>query len=91
MLRRGGFAAGVLCPAGCTARLSVRSAGAVLARTTKRARASSGGAARALVRLTRRGRFLLREDPRRLRLTLRASLREPGGALVRRSAKARLR
>ena len=91
VLRRGGFAAGVLCPAGCTARLSVRSAGAVLARTTKRARASSGGAARALVRLTRRGRFLLREDQRRLRLTLRASLREPGGALVRRSAKARLR
>ena len=91
VLRRGGFAAGVLCPTGCTARLSVRSAGAVLARTTKHARASTGGAARALVKLTPRGRFLLREDPQRFRLTLRASLRGPTGAVVRRSAKARLR
>jgi hypothetical protein len=91
VLRRRGFAAGVLCPEGCTARLTVVRGAAVLARTTKHARASTGGAARALVRLTSRGRRVLREDPRRLRLTLRASLREPTGALVRRSAKARLR
>jgi hypothetical protein len=91
VLRRRGFAAGVLCPLGCTARLTVTRGRTVLARTTKHARASSGAAARALVRLTPRGRRVLRSDPRRLRLRLRAVLRDPSGAVVRRSATARLR
>jgi hypothetical protein len=91
VLRRRGFAAGVLCPQGCTARLTVTRGWTVLARTTKHARASTGPAARALVRLTPRGRRVLRSDPRRLRLRLRAVLRDPSGAVVRRSATARLR
>src|SRR3954471_18985655 len=91
VLRRRGFAAGVLCPQGCTARLTIKRRGAVLARTTTHARASTGAAARALVRLTRRGRRVLRGDRRRLRVTLHAALRAPSGALVHRSARARLR
>ena len=42
VLRRRGFAAGVVCPEGCSARLTVTRGPRVLARTTKRARASSG-------------------------------------------------
>jgi hypothetical protein len=91
VLRRRGFAAGVLCPEGCDARLSVTRGRRVLARTTKLARPSSGRAARALVRLTPRGRRVLRQRGGRLRLTLRATLRPPAGAPVRRSVRARLR
>jgi hypothetical protein len=91
VLKRRGFAAGVLCPEGCTARLSVRRGRQVLARTTKRARPSTGRAARALVRLTPAGRRVLRSRKGRLRLTLRATLRPPEGGAVRRAAKARLR
>ena len=90
VLRRRGFAAGVLCPEGCEARLTVTCGRTVVARTTKRARPSTGRAARALVRLTARGRRVLRARKGRLRLTLRAELRPPSGAVVRRSAKARL-
>ena len=90
MLVRRGFAAGVLCPEGCEARLSVTRGRTVLARTTKRARPSSGRAALAHVRLTAAGRRVLRARTGRLRLSLRATLRAPEG-VVRRTANARLR
>jgi len=90
VLKRRGFAAGVLCPEGCSARLTVTRGRRVLARTTKRARPSTGRAARALVRLTPAGRRVLRARTGRLRLTLRATLRPPEG-VVKRTAKARLR
>ena len=70
MLRRDGFAAAVRCPDGCTATLRVLRGRHVLARTTKRARPSSRRAAHALVRLTHRGRRVLRPHRGRLRLTL---------------------
>ena len=73
VLRRNGFAAAVLCPDGCTAKLRVLRGRHVLARTTKRARPSSRRPARSLVRLTHRGRRLLRTHRRRMRLTLGAT------------------
>jgi len=92
VLRRRGFAAGVLCPEGCEARLTVVRGRTVLARTSKHARPSTGRAARALVRLTPRGRRVLRARAGRLRLTLRADLRPPGGDVVdRRVVRATLR
>jgi hypothetical protein len=62
----------------------------VIARTRKRARPGRRSAL-ALVRLTPRGRRVLRTHRGRLRLTLRAALREPSGALTRRSVRARMR
>jgi hypothetical protein len=91
VLKRDGFAAAVLCPRGCTATLRVLRGRRVLARTTKRARPSSRRAARSLVRLTRRGRRVLRTHGGRLALTLRASVREPSGTITRRTARVRLR
>jgi hypothetical protein len=91
VLARRGFAAAVRCPAGCTATLRVSSGRGVLARSTKRARPSSRRAAKALVRLTARGRRVLRSQPGRLRLTLRATLREPSGSVTRGTARVRLR
>jgi hypothetical protein len=91
VLRRHGFAAAVRCPSGCTARLRVLRGGRVLARSTKRARPTGRRAARGLVRLTARGRRVLRTHRGRLRLTLRATLREPSGRVTRRTARARLR
>jgi hypothetical protein len=91
VLRRRGFASGLLCPEGCDGKLTVTQGRHVLARTTKHARPSTGAAALALVRLNARGRRVLRGDTRRLRLTLHASLRTPSGAQLRRSATARLR
>jgi hypothetical protein len=90
VLRHNGFAAAVLCPDGCTARLRVQRGGHVLARTTKRARPSTRRGARSLIRLTHRGRRVLRAGGRP-RLTLRATLREPSGAVTRRTARVRLR
>jgi hypothetical protein len=63
----------------------------VLGRSTKRARASNRRAARSLVRLSARGRRVLRGDRRRLRLTLRATLRAPSGAVTHRTARVRMR
>ena len=91
VLRRNGFAAAVLCPDGCTATLRVLRGRRVLARTTKRAQPSRGRAARSLIRLTHRGRQVLRGHPGRLRLTLRATVREPSGTVTHRSARVRLR
>jgi hypothetical protein len=87
VLRRGGFAAAVRCPAGCAARLRVTRGGRVLARATKRVRRAS----RVLVRLTPRGRRVLLGDHRPLRIALRAALRDSTGAVTRRTARARLR
>ncbi len=91
ILKRDGFAAAVRCPDGCTALLRVLRDGEVLARTTKRARPSSRHEARALVRLTPRGRQILRGQPGRLRLTFRSTVREPSGSVTRRSTRVRLR
>jgi hypothetical protein len=91
VLRRRGFAAAVRCRSGCTARLRVLRGGRVLARSTKRARPTGRRSARKLVRLTARGRHVLRAHRGRLRLTLRATLREPSGRLTRRTVRARLR
>jgi hypothetical protein len=91
VLRRRGFAAAVRCAAGCTARLTVMRGRRVLARTTKRAQPVRRRSALAHVRLTPRGRRVLRTRGSRLRLTLRASLREPSGAVTRRSVRTRLR
>jgi hypothetical protein len=63
----------------------------VLARSTKRARPSGRRAARSRIRLTARGRRVLRTHHGRLRLTLRATLREPSGRVTRRTVRARLR
>src|SRR4051794_22486428 len=90
VLRRRGFAAAVRCPRGCTARLRVLQGRRVLARSTKRARPSGRRAARSRIRLTARGRRVLRTHHGRLRLTLRASLREPSGRVTRRTVRARL-
>jgi hypothetical protein len=68
VLRRGGFAAEVRCPGGCSARLRVTRGRVLLARTTKRVRARG----RALVKLTARGRRTLRARKRPLRIALRA-------------------
>ena len=87
VLKHNGFAAAVLCPDGCTAKLRVLRGRHLLARTTKRARPSSRRGARSLVRLTRRGRHVLRTHRGRLRLTLRATLREPSGAVTRRTVR----
>ena len=91
VLRRGGFATAVLCADGCTATLRVLRGRRVLARSTKRARPSSRRSARSLVRLTRGGRRVLRTRRERLRLTLRATVREPSGRVSRRTARVRLR
>ena len=88
VLRRG-FLAGVLCPEGCRATLTVKRGHHLLARTSKRVR--PGPIAKVRVKLTKRGRRVLREDRRRLRLTLRAALRLPSGAVPKRRATARLR
>jgi hypothetical protein len=61
----------------------------LLARTSRRVR--PGPIAKVRVKLTKRGRRVLREDHRRLKLTLRASLRLPSGATAKRRATARLR
>ena len=63
----------------------------MLARATKRARPSSRRPAHSLVRLTHRGRRVLRGHPGRLRLTLRATVREPSGTVTHRIARVRLR
>ena len=63
----------------------------LLARTTKHARPSRRRAARALIRLTHRGRQVLRAHRARLRLTLRATLREPSGPPTRERVPVRLR
>ena len=81
VLERRGFAAGVLCAQGCTARLEVRRGRRVLARTTKRARASGGRAALAQVKLTRAGRRVLKARTGRVRLRLRGVLATPSGAV----------
>ena len=86
MLRRG-FLAGVLCPEGCRATLTVKRGHHLLARTIKRVR--PGPIAKVRVKLTKRGRRVLREDHRRLRLTLRAALRLPSGTVPKRRATAR--
>ena len=91
VLARSGFAAAVLCPEGCTATLEIFRGRDLLARTTKRTRGSDTRAARALVRLTRRGRRVLRTQRGQLRLTLRATVREPAGTVTRRVARVRLR
>ena len=91
VLRRSGFAAAVLCADGCTATLRVLRGRRVLARSTKRARPSSRRPARSLIRLTRGGRRVLRTQRGRLRLTLRATVREPSGRVTRRTARVRLR
>ena len=88
VLRRG-FLAGVLCPEGCRATLTVKRGRHLLARTSKRVR--PGPIAKVRVKLTKRGRRVLRDDHRRLRLTLRAALRLPSGAVPKRKATARLR
>src|SRR3954470_21132102 len=90
VLRRRGFAAPVRCPRGGTARLRVLEAQRVLARSTKRARPPGRRAARIRIRLTARGRRVLRTHHGRLRLTLRATLREPSGRVTRRTVRARL-
>jgi hypothetical protein len=91
VLRHNGFAAAVRCAAGCTATLRVLQGRQLLARTTKHARPAGRRAARSLVRLTHRGRRVLRGHRGRLRLTLRALLREPSGRAIRRSVRVRLR
>src|SRR3954447_13171707 len=90
VLHRGGFAAVLRCQRGCTARLRVLQGDRVLARSTQRARPSGRRATRS-VRLTARGRRVLRTHHGRLRLTLRATLREPSGRVTRRTVRARLR
>ena len=90
VLRRNGFAAAVLCPDGCTATLRVLDGRRVLARSTKQAQPSRRRPARSLIRLTRAGRQVLRTHPGRLRLTLRAGVREPAGRVTRRTARVRL-
>jgi hypothetical protein len=91
VLARRGFAAAVLCPEGCTARLEIFRGRDLLARTIKRTRGSDARAARSLVRLTRRGRRALRTRDGRLRLIVRATVREPSGTVTRRVARLRLR
>jgi hypothetical protein len=91
VLRHNGFAAVVRCPDGCTAKLRVLGGRLVLAGTTKRARPSRRRAARSLIRLTHRGRRVLRAHRGRLALTLRATLRDPSGTVSRRTARVRLR
>jgi hypothetical protein len=91
VLRRRAFAAAVRCPNGCTARLRVLRGRRVLARSTKRVRPTGRRATRARIRLTARGRRVLRTHRGRLRLTLRARLREPSGRVTHRTARARLR
>jgi len=91
VLRHNGFAAAVLCPDGCTATLRVLGGRRVLARSTKRAQPSRRRPARSLIRLTRAGREILRTQPGRLRLTLRAGVREPAGHITRRTARVWLR
>ena len=89
VLRRGGFSAGVLCPEGCRATLTVKRGHHLLARTRQHVR--PGAIAKVPVKLTKRGRRVLRDDHRRLKLTLRASLRLPSGAVPKRRATAKLR
>ncbi len=91
VLRHDGFAAGVLCRNGCRATLRVLRGRRLLARSTKRARPSGRRPARSLVRLTHRGRHVLRTHRGRLRLTLRATVREPSGTVTHRTARVRLR
>ena len=61
----------------------------LLARTIKRVR--PGPIVKVRVKLTKRGRRVLREDRGRLRLTLRAALRLPTGMVPKRKATVRLR
>ena len=61
----------------------------LLARTSRRVR--PGPIANVRVKLTKHGRRVLRGDRRRLKLTLRASLRLPSGASTKRKATAKLR
>jgi hypothetical protein len=89
VLRRHGFLAGVLCPTGCAAKLTVKRGHHLLARTSRRVR--PGPIARVRVKLTKRGRRVLRHDRRRLTVTLRAALRQPSGRIPKRRATARLR
>ena len=91
-LRRGGFAATVRCPGPCTARLWVSAPGRpVLASGSKRLVTGGGRPARTVVRLTPAGRRVLRARGGRLRLTLRATIRDGAGAETRHRARLRLR
>ena len=85
VLRRRSLAVRVRCPAACTVRITVRARGRTIARATIR---RSGIAA---VRLTARGRRMLRDRSRPLRLTLRISMRDAAGKLTRRTLRAVLR
>ena len=92
VLRRDGFAAAVRCPDGCTASLRV---------APRRRRAGPDDQARAAVEPARGARARPPHRPRpaascarsrgRLRLTFRATVREPSGTVTRRSARVRLR
>jgi hypothetical protein len=85
VLRRRRFAVRVSCPAACVVRITVRARGRTIARGTVR---RSGVAA---VRLTPRGRRMLRDRARRVRLTLRITVRDAAGRLTHRVAHAVLR
>jgi hypothetical protein len=89
VLRRGGFSAGVLCPTGCRAALTVKRGHVLLARTSRRIR--PGAIAKVRVKLTTRGRRVLRHDRGRMGVTLRAALRLPSGRTAKRRASAHLR
>jgi hypothetical protein len=85
VLRRRRFAVRVSCSAACIVRITVRARGRTIARGTVR---RSGIAA---VRLTAGGRRMLRERARRVRLTLRITVRDAAGRLTRRAVHAVLR
>jgi hypothetical protein len=85
VLRRRRFAVRVSCPAACIVRITVRARGRTIARGTVR---RSGIAA---VHLTAGGRRMLRERARRVRLTLRITVRDAAGRLTRRAVRAVLR
>ena len=74
----------VSCPAACTVRITARARG----RTIGRGAIDRSGIAR--VRLTAVGRRMLRER-RRVRLTLRVTVRDAAGRLTRRSLRTVLR
>jgi len=84
VLRRRRFAVRVRCPAACVVKITVRARGRTIARGAIR---RSGVAA---VRLTATGRRMLRTR-RRVRLTLRITIRDAAGRLTRRTLHAVLR
>ena len=83
VLRRRRLAVRVSCPAACTVRITARARGRTIARGAIR----RSGIAR--VRLTAAGRRMLRER-RRVRLTLRITVRDAAGRLTRRTLRAPL-